>query len=181
MPILLNFAAYQLGWFASVLGAAKQLPWMGPVALIVVLFIHLAQSSRPQLEIGLVIACGVIGVFFDSFLVAAGWVSYPSGQFHELLAPYWIVTLWMMFGTTLNVSLGWLKGRNLLAAVLGAIAGPLTYLAGQKLGGMQFVEPLPAMVALGLGWGIAMPFLMRLAETLDGISLTPITGEESKC
>ena len=174
MPMLLNFAAYQIGWFSSVLGAAKQLPWIGPLALMVVLLIHLAQSRRPLLEIGLVIACGgVIGIFFDSFLVAAGWVSYPSGQFHEMLAPYWIVTLWMMFGTTLNLSLGWLKGRNILAMILGALAGPLTYLAGQKLGGMQFVDPVPAMIALGVGWAIAMPVLMRLAETLDGISKTP--------
>ncbi len=173
MPMLLNFAAYQIGWFSSVIGAAKQLPWIGPLALMVVLLIHIAQSRRPQMEIGLVIACGIIGIFFDSFLVAAGWVSYPSGQFHDMLAPYWIVTLWMMFGTTLNLSLGWLKGRIILAMILGALAGPLTYLAGQKLGGMQFADPVPAMTALALGWAIVMPFLMRLAETLDGISETP--------
>ena len=178
MPLLINFSAFQIGWFSSVLGAAKGMPWIGPLVFLAVLGIHVWQSRRPVLEVGLVLACGVIGVFFDSFLVAIGWVAYPSGQFHALLAPYWIVTMWMLFGTTLNLSLTWLKGRPLLAIVVGAIAGPTTYLAGQKLGGMLFVDSTAAIVALAIGWGLAMPVLMRLAEELDGVSqLPPVAGQ----
>ena len=168
MNVLINFAAFQFGWFSSVIGAAQQMPWLGPLAFLVVLAIHLRQSSRPKSELGLVIACGVIGVFFDSLLVAAGWVTYPSGLFSELMAPYWIVTMWMLFGTTLNLSMGWMKGRPFLAAVLGAVGGPSSYYAGQKLGGIQFLEFFPAMIALAIGWAVFMPLLMRLAERLDG-------------
>jgi hypothetical protein len=31
MRLLVNFVAFQLGWFACVLGAAQGLPWLGPV------------------------------------------------------------------------------------------------------------------------------------------------------
>ncbi len=168
MSVLINFAAFQVGWFSSVIGAAQQMPWLGPLAFLVVLAIHLRQARRPKSELGLVIACGVIGVFFDSLLVAAGWVTYPSGLFSEMLAPYWIVTMWMLFGTTLNLSMGWMKGRPVLAALLGAIGGPSSYYAGQKLGGIQFLEFFPAMISLAIGWAIFMPLLMRLAERLDG-------------
>ena len=88
--MLINFAAFQIGWFSSVIGAAKQMPWLGPVAFVLVLALHLRGARRPSGEVMLVIACGVIGLLFESVLVLAGWVTYPSGFFNELLAPYWI-------------------------------------------------------------------------------------------
>jgi hypothetical protein len=168
MQVLLNFVAFQVGWFASVLGAARDVPWLGPVVFIAILFVHLRQADRPELEAGLVFACGVIGTWFESLLVTTGWVGYPSGQVSSFLAPYWIITMWMLFATTLNRSLGWLRGRYALAAVLGAFAGPTSYLAGQKLGGIEFYNLWPALGALTVGWAVLMPVLMVLAERLDG-------------
>ena len=170
MPALINFAAFQIGWFSSVIGAAKQMPWLGPVALLVVLAIHLRQARRPEAELTLIVACGLVGMFFDSILVAFNWVSYPSGQFSEFLAPYWIVTMWMLFGTTLNLSMGWLKGRPLLAAFFGAIGGPASYIAGQKLGGIVFVDYYAALIALAIGWAVFMPLLLIVAERYNGMS-----------
>lgn len=169
MPILINFAAFQVGWFSSVIGAAKQMPWLGPLALLLVLAIHLRQAKRPQAELTLIVACGLVGVFFDSLLVAFGWVTYPSGQFSEFLAPYWIVTMWMLFGTTLNLSMGWLKGRPWLAAAFGAVGGPASYIAGQKLGGIVIVDYYTALLALAIGWAIFMPLLLAIAERYNGM------------
>ena len=167
MPFLINFAAFQVGWFSSVLGAANQMPWLGPLALLLVLAIHLRISSKPVAELLLVVSCGLVGLFFDSLLVAFGWVAYPSGQFSEFLAPYWIVTMWMLFGTTLNISMGWLKGRPLLAAAFGAVGGPLSYVAGQKLGGIELVDYPVALTMLAIGWAIFMPLLLIIADKLN--------------
>lgn len=180
MPLLINFAGFQVGWFSSVIGAAKQMPWLGPLVLLVVLAIHLRRAHTPNAELALVVACGMVGVCFDSVLVAAGWVTYPSGQFSDFLAPYWIVTMWMLFGTTLNLSMGWLKGRPLLAAFFGAVGGPTSYIAGQKLGGIVFLDYYTALVALGIGWALAMPLLLELAARFDGISDDPKTQEVSE-
>ena len=103
-----------------------------------------------------------------------GWVAYPSGYFNASLAPYWIVTMWMLFATTLNSSMRWLKGRRLLAAVLGAVAGPLSYLAGQRLGGMEFVEPRAALAFLAVGWAAVMPLVVTLAERLAGFRVVAV-------
>ena len=78
--------------------------------------------------------------------------------------------MWMLFGTTLNMSMGWMKRRPWLAAGFGAIGGPASYFAGQKLGGIVFLEFVPAMVALAVGWAVFMPVLMALAECFDGMS-----------
>jgi hypothetical protein len=78
--------------------------------------------------------------------------------------------MWLLFATTLNVSLRWLKHRPLLAAALGAVAGPAAYFAGYKLGGVQIPEFTTTMTALALGWAVFMPFLMLLSKRLDGTS-----------
>ena len=168
MQLLVNILGFKLGWASSVVGAAQQMPWLGPAVLVAVLALHLRQAERPDLELGLVFACGVIGVFFDSILAATGWVSYPSGQFDPNFAPYWIVAMWMLFATTLNRSMSWLKGRLPLAAAMGAIAGPLSYYAGSRLGGIEFVWPLAATIVLAIGWALIMPVVVLLAERLNG-------------
>ena len=79
----------------------------------------------------------------------------------------------MLFATTLNVSMRWLRGRDMLAAFFGLIGGPLTYLAGQKLGGIVLVDQFAALLALGIGWAVMMPILLRLSEVLDGFAAQP--------
>ena len=168
MHLLINILGFKIGWMSSVLGAARDMPWLGPAVLVIVLAAHLRQAERPDLELGLVVACGIIGAWFDSILAASGWVSYPTGQFAPSLAPYWIVTMWMLFATTLNRSMTWLKGRLALAAVMGAIAGPMSYYAGSKLGGIVFETPASAMVVLSVGWALIMPVVVLLSERLNG-------------
>jgi len=173
MVYVLNFLAFQIGWLSSVYGGAQQMPWLGPIAVAIALTLHFRVAKWPLAELALILSCALIGCFFDSALVAFGWVQYSSGVFSEFAAPYWIITMWMLFATTLNVSMRWMRGKNWLAALFGLIGGPLTYLAGQKLGGIILVDQFAALVALGLGWAVMMPLLMRLAEVFDGFSVAP--------
>ena len=55
--------------------------------------------------------------FFDG-AGFAGWLAYPSGTFIAGLAPYWIVGMWMLFATTLNITFRWLHERMWLASNL---------------------------------------------------------------
>jgi hypothetical protein len=146
MNLLINITAFKLGWLSSVFGGAQQLPWLGPLVVFLAVAIHL------------------------SALVAAGWVTFPSGMINESMAPYWIVTMWMLFGTTINLSMRWMRGRPLLASLFGFAGGPLAYIAGHKIGGIQFVDQTAAIAMLAIGWAVIMPLLMRLGERLDGIS-----------
>lgn len=170
MAILINFAAFQFGWFSTVIGAAKGLPWVGPLVIAAVLALHFAQAKRPFQEFSLALLCAAIGTWFDSMLVAVGWVGYSTGQWHSLLAPYWIIAMWMLFATTLNLSLTWLRGRPWLAVAVGALAGPLTYLAGARLGAIEFVNQNAALAALAIGWAILLPALVALGIRFDGFS-----------
>jgi hypothetical protein len=170
MNLLINVAAFKLGWVSSVVGGAQQLPWLGPLVVFVVIALHLARAERPRSELMLILSCGLIGAVFDSVLVAAGWVTFPSGMFSDVMAPYWIVTMWMLFGTTINLSMRWMRGRPLLASAFGFVGGPLAYLAGHKIGGIQFVDQPAALVMLAIGWAVMMPLLVQIGERLDGVS-----------
>jgi len=173
IPILVNFVAFQVGWFACVLGAAHGLPWAGTGAALAIVAWHLARAARPRAELALVLIAAGIGALWDSALSALGWIRFPNGVLIEGTAPHWIVAMWMLFATTLNVSLGGL-GRNLpLAAAFGALGGPLAYLGGAKLGALTFVAQDAALVALALGWAMLTPLLLLLARRFDGFTPEP--------
>ena len=76
----------------------------------------------------------------------------------------------------MNVSLRWMRGRYLLALVMGAIAGPLAYVGGAKLGGIVFIDKTAGLIALSVGWGLMMPLLVLLAERFDGMQPTSAVG-----
>lgn len=144
------------------------MPWAGPVAVFFIIAYHMYRAEEPRKEFYLVIFCGLIGAIFDSILVTTGWVGYPSGMFVSGVAPYWIIAMWMLFATTLNLSMRWLKNRYLLASAMGLVAGPLSYLAGHKLGGIEFIDQTRALIAFGIGWAVMLPALMLTSNRLDG-------------
>jgi hypothetical protein len=165
-----NFVAFQAGWFACVLGAAYGSPWLGPVVVGCILALHLAKARRPLPELWLVLAAMAVGLVLDSLLMATGWLRYSVGLLLPGLAPYWIVAMWALFATTLNVSMVWMKGQPALTVLMGAIGGPLSYLAGERLGAIELTAPAQALATLALAWAVAMPLLMRLAKRFDGMS-----------
>ncbi|NJN45296.1 MAG: DUF2878 domain-containing protein [Candidatus Competibacteraceae bacterium] len=169
MAIVVNFIAFQIGWLACVLGGARELPWAGTGLAAALIAVHLWRSPNPRRELILIVTVGVLGAIWDSLLVTLGWLIYPSGTLIAGTAPHWIVAMWMLFATTLNVSLRWLHGRLLLATILGAIGGPLAYFAGYRLGGVEFSQLWVGLTALGLGWAVLMPLLTVLAERFDGM------------
>ena len=169
MKLLVNFVAFQFGWFACVLGAAHGLPWLGPVVVALVVALHLTTARRPMSELYLVLAAMGIGLLVDSLLLATEWLQYPVGLWLPGLAPYWIISMWALFATTLNVSMGWMRGRPVVTVLMGAIGGPLSYLAGEKLGAIELTQPIHALAALSLAWALAMPLLMRLSARFDGV------------
>jgi hypothetical protein len=179
MTKLANFIAFQIGWFACALGGAHGWPWLGTAIALVIVSWHVVRAVRPGAEACLLLACAGIGAAFDSALVAAGWVSYPSGTLVRGTAPHWLVAMWPLFGTTLNVSLRWLRKSLPAAALLGAIGGPLAYWGGERLGGMTFVEPLAATAAMAVGWMVLTPVLVLLATRFDGYAPSAPADPES--
>lgn len=178
--IIINAVVFQIGWLCCVLAGANHVPWLGTSIALLIVAWHVNGAISPRHELTLILFAGLMGAVWDSLLVYAGWLQYPSGTLIEGTAPHWIIAMWLLFATTLNVSLKWLKQRPVLSAAMGAVAGPAAYFAGYKLGGVQMPDFIVAMTALALGWALFMPVLMSLSNRYDGInqsaSLTTATG-----
>ncbi len=172
MNVVINMLLFQAGWFACVLGAAHDLPWLGAAAAVAIVAWHLARAIRPARELALIATALLVGAVFETLLLKTGWVRYTTGLLLEGIAPYWMVALWANFATTLNVSLRALRSYLPLAALLGAIGGPAAYWAGAGLGAMEFVETGRALTAIGLGWAILAPALVMAARRFDGYAAT---------
>lgn len=166
-----NVVLFQCAWFAGVLGAAHHRPLLGTACVGVAIAWHLAVSARPAQEARLVALLCLIGFVAESAIVRQGHVAYPSGQPWPTLAPYWIVALWGLLAIALNVTMRWLHGRLKLAAVLGAVLGPLSFSSGARLGGAQLLHPTEALLSLALLWAVLMPLLVMLATRFDGVAV----------
>jgi hypothetical protein len=170
--MFLNIILFQIGWLACVMGGATSRPWIGGLIVMGVVAIHLLRAPVPVLELKLVLIAVGIGAVWDSLLVWLKWVHYSSGVLIPHTAPYWIVLMWGLFATLLNVSLRWLRGRWVIAALAGAIGGPAAYYGGHRMGALEFGNLDMALMALSVGWAILTPVLIFLASRFDGY--TPV-------
>jgi len=168
MTVVINVALFQLGWFACVLGAAHGLPWIGPLAAVAIIAWHLAHATRRRPELALAAGALLAGAIFDSLLLQTGWIHFNAGVLIAGMAPIWMMSLWAIFATSLNVSLRWMRTRPGLAVILGALGGPLAYYSGARLGALSFTAVRPALAVIALGWAVLTPALLAAARRFDG-------------
>jgi hypothetical protein len=183
MQRAVNFVGFQCAWLACVAGAATGPAWLALPIVITVVGWHVARANAPRREIAVLLIVAAAGTLWDSVPAAAGWIAYDDGVVIEHAAPWWISALWLSFATTLNVSLRWLRGRWLVAALLGAVAGPLCYRAGAALGALSLAEPRTALAAQAAAWALMLPLLIEVARRFDGIEPAalpaPVASEAS--
>jgi hypothetical protein len=166
--MVVNVAVYQCAWFACVLSAAANKPYIGVATAAAAVLLHLYVAPSPRRELPLILLAILAGAAFESVLVASGWVRSAPSLLVGSILPVWMVSLWAAFATTLNVSLRALRQRYLLTAVIAAVGAPLAYAAGVAMGAMQWVEATPALLLVACGWAVLLPLLMRSAQRFDG-------------
>jgi hypothetical protein len=166
-----NFIAYQVTWFAVILGAAGGRAWMGAALALSVTAAHL-WLRRDRFELKLVALSAFIGLLVDSTLAMTGLVRFTSAWPGDF-APYWMLSLWLAFATTLNHSLRWLMCRPVAAALAGAAGGPLAYLAGAKLGALTIVAPATTLPLIAMLW---TPAMIALSMMVMRAALVPAAG-----
>lgn len=161
--LVLNFVLFQLGWVVTVAGAGRGYPLAGVAYALVWLLVHhwWRRDGRMQ-ELALVLASAGFGFLVDSALVLGGVIAFPTYAWLGYPSTLWMACLWLMFAMTLRHSLGWLRSQYVLAAVLGALFGPLAYWAGSKLGAIQLREALMPMLVIAVAWAASMVCLLGL-------------------
>ncbi len=141
MQKILNAIFFQVTWFACVLGGT----WWGLLGLSMLLgFIAFQPNWRNDLM--LLGGAVTVGAVLDTL-----WIQLGILDFGTLLAPLWILLMWMGLALTVNYSLSFLKHKPMLASIMAAVSAPLCYFAGERLGAVDIINP-NGIVLISLFW-----------------------------
>lgn len=151
---LMNGILFQLVWWASVLWENIAIPFS-----VLVLVIHFYLSSTPKADCRLMLSLGLLGILMDSLLTLGGVF-----EFNQI--PIWLALLWLHFSLTLRASLAFfIQLPTIIQALLGAIFGPLSYVAGAHFHAVFFpLEKFETLLVLALCWAIILPVGAYLAK-----------------
>ena len=106
-----------------------------------------------------------IGITIDCGLIWLGYFTFPTAP-ESLwpLVPIWIVPIWLGFGFSQFDMAPSFKGRYWLAAILGAITGPISYKAGVE---MDVLQINGSLIWLGALWCLLFPGFVWMNLALE--------------
>ncbi len=170
---LINLVAFNLAWLVCVGSAAAGFPIAGAIVVAIAVALHLMLADNVRGELLLLGIAAAIGFGWESFLVSANVLDYGSTR----VAPYWIVAMWILFATTINVGMRWLRRSVVLAAVAGAVGGPLSFVAGERMGAVAFPEPVLTLIVIAAGWAVLLPAVVHIARQIEAGTSRPRPAE----
>jgi len=154
-------------WFGAVIGAARDLFWLAPLLLVLFICWESSIVNRVKGDFKLMLVSVLLGFILDTTWIKLGWLEFAASWPSADTAPLWILLLWAGLALTLNHSLAWLQSRLFLAALLGGLASPFSYMAAAQLGAVKIMtESWLWFAGLSVSWAIAMPLLLWLAKQL---------------
>ncbi len=163
--VFVNAMLFNGVWIACVAGSAKQLLWPAILSCAVLAIYQLQSSRRHPSDIKLVFISVILALIVDSIWIQAQFMDFTDKRPFASIAPAWIIFLWVGFALTVNHSLKWLAIHPLLPAITGAIAAPITYFAGIKLGAVVYTADVTTVsIGLAIAWAVALTVLVEVGK-----------------
>lgn len=154
--MLFNIIGFNISWFGLVLLGNSFIP-------LALLFIglQLYYANHTLVELKLVVSIIIIGSLIDSILMLLGVYIFNE----QLIIPFWLITLWGCFASTISHSLQFLSHSKLLQFIVGCIFPPLSYIAGFSLSAVKFgYNVMTTYLVLAILWGGLMLLFFFLKE-----------------
>jgi len=160
-----NILGFKVCWWACVLGAVSNQKYLGPLLVLVFLFIHLYIMSNElrKSEILLLLVAGIYGTSVDTIFLNFNLLSY-EGSYNNItyIAPLWITAMWIGFTATLNHAFKKIIDKYFIQIILGMIFGPVAYITGNGLGAIIFNPEYNQnfiLFIIAVVWGLSFPLL----------------------
>lgn len=160
--LLFNALRFEAGWLLCVLGGS----WVAAVAGGGLIAWHLWRYGLPG-EGRFIAGFALLGLVIDGSLYLLEGFDFNDQSLALGLLPLWLWMLWPLFATLAYHSLAWLWRYPLLAAVCGAVSGPLSYYGGALLAGVTFAPwllPVHALIWAALCAGISRYYVQLLGQ-----------------
>ena len=149
MKKIISIVLLYVSWYVTVAGAAKGLTYPGLLINGFIAIRYLYDKQFRSSEMIFLLVTSVIGSLFDSINPYLGFVSFEAVSKIGIY-PVWLISLWVAFNTSYADLFLWLKGKVILAAVIGAVGGPLSFYAGSSLGALHFPDGIPVTYSRGI-------------------------------
>lgn len=154
---------YYIGWFGCVyLGKYGFSAWsfLFPLLLVVLLLAWRQLSLRAT---ALLTIMAVFGMAFDALMAANGSIVFTDSDY--IVLPYWLISIWILFLFIVPVMVPIFYSRLFLAAILGAIFGPLSYASGSAMKVLSFQGPSFVYWYAGF-WALYFPLSIYTASKI---------------
>lgn len=163
---LINGILFQVLWLVAILGSAYHMTWPAGIACAALLAYQLQGKNRQASDLRLLFGACIIGLLMDSLWVNLGLYQFTTTWPFAAITPAWLLALWIGFGLTINHSIAWLSLHPILPPLMGAISGPLSYLAGIRLGAVEFLHSNYVVLAcLAVSWAISLQLLVMISRS----------------
>lgn len=164
-----NAFFFYIGWLVCMYEAVGRYPLIGPLVVGGILLYHFCVSNEKKSDLVICLALAVLGTIVDSVYIAIGMLDYKGGfEYFPSIAPLWITSLWVLYGTSVNHSLKWMRCNVFVAAVMGAGGAISSYLVGVKLEAVKFLwEEWLVLTVIGTVWAIVVPLSLYFGSLLS--------------
>lgn len=164
-----HILCYYTAWFACILSAGAENPWLGPLITLPLVFIQwLVQRSQRDTKgiyTFIVMSC-FFGIVIDTLLLRTGLITFSANKWPGFMTPPWMITLWLSFAALVFFCLRNFFQRYLLAGILSAIGFPLAYYAGAQFHSATIHHPFFSLFILGLLAALGIPALLFIFNKL---------------
>ena len=134
LNIFLTLSGYQLTWMLCIFGELiYNSPLPGLLSGIIFILVAFLYSNNKKKLISVLILLSIPGYLFDSILVFFEVYEFQT-SFYFYSLPVWMLVLWPSFAILFDKVFVFLSNYKVLAVLLSAILGPLTYYSGSPLG-----------------------------------------------
>lgn len=161
---LLHAAIWQGLWCWLVWAAGRDAT-LAPLLASVASLVAAAWRLGPERSRWWPLAAAALaaGLLVDGLLAASGLIAYRGGW--GALSPPWILALWLLFAAGLALPLRGIVRSVPVAIVAGLVGGPLAYAGGEAFDAVTLPSGrLPGLAGAGIGYAVATPLLLRVAQ-----------------
>ncbi|MCK7458445.1 DUF2878 domain-containing protein [Idiomarina aminovorans] len=153
---IVSFVLFNALWLSAVWGREHYIVLSG-VLLVLQFFYSIAVA---KVSWTLILRLFAVGLLLEAIVISLGFIDFTGGYF-----PLWLVMLWLGFSSMAPVALDWLAPKPVFAVLLGAISGPISYVAGIKLNAAT-IDSMPIVVAsYVVVWGLMMAYFVFSMST----------------
>lgn len=148
---IVSFVLFNALWLSAVSGRENYIVLSG--VLLALQFFYSIAVARVSWT--LILRLFAVGLLLEAIVISLGVIDFAGGYF-----PLWLVMLWLGFSSMAPVALDWIAPKPAIAVLLGAVSGPLSYVAGIKLNAAT-VDSMPIVIACYVAvWGLMMAYFV---------------------